>query len=70
MAAFPKTRAEMETNGYQWQSNSICRGCQERIEFWQTPKLQRIPMNPMDSAEAPAASHFATCPVAQRFRKR
>jgi hypothetical protein len=40
------------------------------MEFWNTPEGKSIPMDCMSDPDSPAVSHFATCPVADRFRKK
>ena len=66
---FPKTKVEMAEQGYKpTPGPATCRGCQKPIEFWLTPQGKNIPMDPMPAEDSPATSHFATCPVAHKFR--
>jgi hypothetical protein len=67
--AFPASRAEMELAGYSRNCYAVCRGCGKAIEFWNSPKGSRLPMERMPLPESPATSHFATCPRANDFRK-
>jgi hypothetical protein len=67
---FPATRKEMEEQGYRCKSYTRCRGCNDSMEFWSTPKGGSIPMNPMPYADSPAVSHYVNCPKAKAFRKR
>ena len=69
MAPFPRTLAELEAAGYTRNCYTRCRGCGEAIEFWNTPKGGRIPMETMPTPESRAEAHFATCPHAAEFRK-
>lgn len=62
----------------------VCRGCGQRIEWVTTIKGHRMPIDvpvvPLDVTEhangatitrvESGASHFATCPAADTFRKR
>lgn len=68
--SFPATRAALEFAGYRRQSSTFCMGCNQAMEFWTTPQGKSIPMDVMTEAESPAISHFATCPLAQQFRRR
>jgi hypothetical protein len=55
--------------GYERSYYSVCKGCKQAIEWWNTPNGQHIPMNSMNHPDSPAVSHFATCPNADQFRK-
>jgi hypothetical protein len=67
--SFPKTREEMEAANYMRNGTEMCKGCGAAMEFWITPEMKAIPMNPMPQPTSNAISHFATCPYAARFRK-
>ena len=47
-----------------------CRGCTEAIEWWLTPKGERMPMDPMPRRESKAVSHWSTCKQAELFREK
>lgn len=68
--SFPATRELMEQAGYKRRYYTRCRGCMRPMEFWNTPEGKSIPMDCMSDPDSPAVSHFATCPVADRFRKK
>jgi hypothetical protein len=57
---------ELEADGYTFLNESRCRGakCGAMIAWWQTPKGNRIPLDP-DTLEP----HFSTCPDRQEFKK-
>jgi hypothetical protein len=65
---FPKTLDELTAAGYVFLDHATCRSCGEDIEFWQTPRGKKMPMNPMNKGTDEAKSHFATCPDAPLFR--
>lgn len=68
--AFPTHKSDLIPAGYRFEKLGRCRGCGADIEWWFTPALKRIPMNPMASPQVEAVSHFATCPTADRFRRK
>jgi hypothetical protein len=67
---FPQTMRELEDGGYRFNGHGRCRGCGEHIEWWFTPEGGRMPFNMMPEADSQPISHFATCPEAERFRKK
>lgn len=67
--AFPKTRAEMETQGYRLAFIRKCRECPVQIHWYLTPRGKHAPMDPMIAGDSPAISHFSTCPKALQFKK-
>lgn len=70
IVAFPKTFAEMKDAGYHFSNGSSCRDCHADIEWWETPKGKKMPMNAMETRDdAPAIAHWTTCPNAESFRK-
>jgi hypothetical protein len=67
---FPHTRAELLSGGYQPPTKlSTCKGCNQSIEWWKTPRGKSIPMQPMIYENSPATPHWQTCPNANDFRK-
>ena len=66
---FPKDLDELKAEGYAFSNHGTCRGCYADIEWWQTPKGSKIPMDPMDRGSSPAVAHFSTCPNREEFRK-
>ena len=65
---FPKTFTEMQQAGYKFDGHARCKGCQEEIEFWITPRAKKIPMNLMPNPDSEAKSHWSTCKDADLFR--
>lgn len=68
--AFPKTLNEMVPSGYKFDNSSVCRGCGDEIEWWETPSGKKIPMNPMEHGSSAAVAHWSTCTEQDSFRKR
>jgi hypothetical protein len=66
---FPATKRLLIEAGYQYLTDKTC-PCGARMELWRTPNGMSIPMNPMDSPDAEAESHFASCPKAEQFRRK
>jgi len=66
---FPKTKRLMIEAGYTYHEQKRC-PCGERMELWNTPKGELLPMNPMPDDDSEAISHFATCPKATQFRRK
>ncbi len=62
---FPKTDAQLLKAGYKFDGKKHCRGCGREIEWWWTPKGKHIPLDP-----GTMEPHWATCPVAEQFRKK
>lgn len=67
---FPKTRDELVAAKYKFSNHSVCRGCKEEMEWWETPTGRKMPFNLMQDGNSPAITHFTTCPEADSFRKR
>ena len=65
---FPNTIKELVKAGYEFESQSTCRGCRTAIAFYRTPLGKRMPMDV--DADGNCESHFATCPNAKEFRRR
>ena len=65
---FPANADEMRTEGYKFLDHGVCDGCQQKIEWWLTPKGRNIPMNAMPDAKTPAIAHWANCPASGDFR--
>jgi hypothetical protein len=61
---FPRTDTELDAAGYKFAGTSKCRGCNQSIAWYLTPKGKRIPLD-----EGTLESHWATCPKAKDFRK-
>lgn len=66
---FPRTREALEEAGFHRRCYTRCSGCNAAMEFWKTPTGKSLPFDPMPDGDSRAVSHFATCPVAERFRK-
>jgi hypothetical protein len=54
----------MREAGYKHSGLAQCKGCGVDIEWWETPKGKKIPMN-----HGTAVPHWSTCPQSQDFRK-
>lgn len=65
--SFPETTAELSKAGYRFMNEANCRGCGSAIEWWETPRGKRMPMDV--DASGNAESHWANCPDAKQFRK-
>lgn len=64
---FPETTAELEAAGYKFLNDANCSGCGAAIQWWQTPKGKRMPMDV--DLDGNCESHFSTCPKSKDFRK-
>ena len=64
---FPETIDELKAAGYKFLNDSNCRGCGFAIEWWETPKGKKMPMDVL--ADGTCESHWGTCPKAKEFRK-
>jgi hypothetical protein len=70
---FPKTRAELHLAGYVWVGVGECRGCNERIEWFQTPNRRadgsypKIPISTL--LDDTVTAHFAICPAREAFKR-
>ena len=69
--AFPKTFSELTGAGYSFLEHARCRGqhCQRDIEWWQTPKGKKIPLELMERPDSMVKPHWADCVDADGFRK-
>lgn len=65
----PKTRDEQMLAGYKFSDHSRCRSCGASVEWWITPKGNKMPVDPMLTGNDPWVSHFATCPNADNHRR-
>jgi hypothetical protein len=61
--SFPSTLEELKANGYKHLGEGRCRYCGEDIEWWETPRLKRIPMN-----HGTAVAHWKECTEAEPQR--
>jgi hypothetical protein len=67
----PNRRDDLTAFGYSFQNEAHCRGCNAKIEWWSTPKGKKMPFDVrMSDGQEVLESHWATCPVADRFRSR
>lgn len=72
---WPATSDQLKAAGYEYDNDSICRGCKESIEWWITPRGAKMPISVKETATIKHASadlrepHFSTCPNAEDFRK-
>jgi hypothetical protein len=66
----PNQRCDLESFGYSFLSHSHCSGCNAEIEWWWTPNGAKLCFNVTRSGENEFMEpHWATCPVADRFRR-
>lgn len=65
---FPETMDELVKAGYSFENEGKCRGCGKAIEWWNTPRGKKMPMN-VDS-DGNVESHWANCPNAPQFRSK
>ena len=74
MSAWPKTAAELKSDGYVSDGSwTECRSCQARILWAETPNGKKMPMEeaqPDADGARRFQSHFQTCPNAQQHRRR
>lgn len=57
-----ETKYEMLRAGYKFLSNAKCKSCSAAIEWWQTGRGKKIPLDPTPQSEhAPVRPHWATC---------
>ena len=68
--AFPRTFDELKAADYKFSNDAICKGCGDDIEWWETPKGKKIPMNLMTAGSSPAVAHWSTCSDAASFRRK
>lgn len=62
-----KTDGDLRAAGYKFDSKGKCKGpnCQAEIEWWRTPKLKTIPLDP-----GTMQPHWSTCLDVETFRKK
>lgn len=65
--AFPKILEELVQQGYKFENDSHCTGCNASIEWWTTPRGKKMPLDVDEAGNV--VSHFVTCPKAKDFRK-
>lgn len=65
----PRNRAELLARGYHFKGQGHCRGCNQLIEWYDTPAGRNAPYNLMPHDDSPAVCHFATCTRANHFRR-
>jgi len=66
--SMPETKQEMLRAGYTFKSNSVCKGCNAKIEWWKTTNGRNLPFNAIASDHAVMTPHFATCPKSEDFK--
>jgi hypothetical protein len=59
----------MVEDGYVFSNHANCRSCKAEIEWWETPTKKKMPFDLMLTGNAPAITHFTTCPNADAHRK-
>ena len=64
MAKWPyESESDLEKAGYQFKNDSRCKGCQEMIEWWETPNGKMMPLD-----KETLQPHWSTCTKAVDFR--
>jgi hypothetical protein len=63
-----RTPNEMREAGYTFIHARSCSACGTPLEFWRTPKNRLGPFE--QTTEGRLISHFATCPKADKFRRK
>ena len=79
---YPVTSDELKAEGYEYDNDGTCRGCQAPIEWWITKGGKKMPMSILTSADRNKTidamlkdpgdkrqPHFIDCSDAARFRK-
>ena len=61
--ALPTTIDELRQQNYKYSGDSECKACGADIEWWETPRGKKIPMN-----HGTAIAHWSTCPNVADFR--
>jgi len=62
---FPTTPEGLIAAGYKKMNTSHCQSCNAEMQWYETPRGKKIPMN-----AGTAIAHFSTCPNAKEFRKK
>lgn len=68
--AFPQSLDEMKSADYKFSGDGVCRGCGQDIEWWETPRGKKLPMDPMKQGSTPAVPHWQTCSEGESFRRK
>jgi len=71
---FPETKTQANAQGYRFEREGWCRGCEKRIWWYRTPKGKMMPVDPPANWPEPAkdwpfVAHFTTCEKANDFKK-
>jgi hypothetical protein len=67
---FPATAAQLKAAGWKPEFSRSCRQCHNPLEFWLSPAGKSNPLEAiLKDGVWLLASHWATCPFAERFRK-
>lgn len=65
---FPQTRDELIARGYKFSNHARCSGCNEEIEWFETPRGKKMPFDLMADGTSKAVTHFTTCTEKDLFR--
>lgn len=68
MPDYPQTRHDMVRAGYKHLGNGVCKGCSADIEWWETAKKKKLPMNRIVNDHDLAKTHWETCPNSKEFK--
>ena len=55
---FPKRSDELRGLGWKYQSDSICKNCGQKVEWWTTPDEKWVPLLPMPKTSDPVITHY------------
>jgi hypothetical protein len=67
---FPATAQQLKAAGWKAVYSRSCKLCRNPLEFWQKPEGKPMPLEAIQQDGVwMLASHWATCPFADKFRK-
>ncbi len=67
----PKSRVQMEEDGYKFEGRTNCKACRSPIEWWRTTRGKVVPFNPRpNDAYAPMKAHMESCTGKDDFKLR
>ena len=62
---FPTTIEGLKEAGYRFEGDGTCSKCGAAIEWWETPRNKKMPVD-----HGTATPHWSTCPYAEDFKKK
>lgn len=72
---WPAASHQLRAEGYEFDNESTCRGCQAPIEWWITPKGKKMPLSRVKIGDQLKRNvealqpHWADCANAEDFRR-